>query len=113
MTPYIQSFIASLPLVTSGPEAGMRGPITVEDYYVGRPVTLLSDKAEPDEIELFRVDAGRGTGRHLAGKLAGFQEHRVLAAAHRQANLEALGVDQIGFRGQADEMDRMTAEQQF
>ena len=35
MTPYIQSFIAGLPLVASGPEAGMRGPITVEDYYVG------------------------------------------------------------------------------
>jgi hypothetical protein len=35
MTPYIQALIAKLPLVTSGPEAGMRGPITVEDYYVG------------------------------------------------------------------------------
>ena len=35
MTPYIQSVIAGLPLVSSGPETGMRGPITVEDYYVG------------------------------------------------------------------------------
>ncbi len=35
MTPYVTALINGLPLVTSGPETGMRGPITVEDYYVG------------------------------------------------------------------------------
>jgi len=35
MTPYVTALVNGLPLVTSGPETGMRGPITVEDYYVG------------------------------------------------------------------------------
>ena len=52
MTTYIQALIAKLPLVTSGPQAGMRGPITVEDYYIGTtppnppytgPVTTTDD----------------------------------------------------------------------
>jgi len=35
MTPYIDALVAGLPYVTAGPFAGMWGPITVQDYYVG------------------------------------------------------------------------------
>ena len=38
---------------------------------------------------------------------------RILAAAHRQAHAKALGIDQIGFRRQADQMQLMAAEQEF
>src|SRR5262249_23618560 len=54
--------------------------------------------------------AARG---HLAGQLARLQQHRVLAAAHRQRDLEAFGIDEVGLGGQADEVDRVAAEKEL
>ena len=80
--------------------------------HAGRTILRLLH-AEADQVVILRIDAGRGAGGHLARQLAQFQQHRFAAPAHRQLHLEALGIDQIGFRRQADEMDRMAAEQQF
>ena len=69
--------------------------------------------AQADEIELRWVDAGRGARRHLAGQLAGLEQHGIFAATDGQCHLEPFRIDQFGFCRQADEMDRMAAEQQL
>ena len=68
---------------------------------------------EPDQVVVGRVDARHAARGHLAGQLFRIEQHRVLAAADRQADLEALLVDQVGLGGQADEMDGMAAKQHF
>ena len=51
--------------------------------HAGRAVLRLLH-AEADEVVVLRIDAGGGAGGDLAGQLARFQQHRILAAAHRQ-----------------------------
>ncbi len=57
--------------------------------------------------------SGCRTRRHLSRKLAQLKQHRLLASAHRQFDLKAFRVDQLGFRRQTHEVDRVAAEQQF
>src|SRR5262249_60809961 len=38
---------------------------------------------------------------------------RIFAAAHRQANAKAFAIDQIGLRGEANQMQLVAAEQDF
>ena len=66
---------------------------------------------KPDQVVVRRIDACHAAGGHLARQLLRIEQHRVLAAADRQADLEALLVDQVGLGRQADEMDGMAAEQ--
>jgi hypothetical protein len=80
--------------------------------HAGRAVLRLLH-AQSDQIIVLGVDARGRAGGDGAGKFPRIQHHRVRAAAHRQAHAKALGVDQVGFRRQADQMQPMAAEQEL
>ena len=69
--------------------------------------------AQTDEVVVLRIDTGRRSGGHLAGQLARVEHDRILAPPYRQAHAKAFGVDQIGLRRQADQMNRVAAKQHF
>ena len=75
----------------------------------GRAVLRLLH-AKTDQVVIFRIDAGRRSSGHLAGQLARVENNRILAPAYRQAHAKTFGVDQIGFRRQADQMNRVAAK---
>ena len=85
----------------------------VEQFaHAGRAVLrLLHGKA--DQVEVLRVDAGGAAGGDLAGQLLRVEHDWVATAAHRQADAEAFGVDQIGLGRQAHVMNLVPAKKHF
>ncbi len=89
----------------------LRGRHGIEQFAdAGRAVLRLLH-GEPDEVVILGIDAGRAPGRHLARQLARIDLDRLLAAADRKTDTKPLGIDQVGLGGKADEMDRVSAEQ--
>jgi hypothetical protein len=74
--------------------------------------TLDRTARERDEIEVGRACGIRAAGGHRTGQAARIDLDQALAALDREADEEALGVDQVGFRREADEPDRMAGERQ-
>ena len=80
--------------------------------HAGRAILRLLH-GEADEIVVLRIDAGGAAGGDLARQLARVELDRILAAPDRQADAEALRVDQVGLGRKAYEMELMAAEQEL
>ena len=78
----------------------------------GRAVLRLLH-GEPDQIVVARIDLVRSRCRHLARQPARVDFDRLRAAANRQANAKAFGIDEVCFVRQADELHGMPAKQDF
>ena len=75
----------------------------------------------PDQQQVLVADAESLIGLDVAAegkakeafKIKLEFKHRLGAAAYRQLHLEAFGIDEVGFRRQADQVNRMSAEKQL
>ena len=75
----------------------------VEQFAHARRAILRLLHGEADQIVVLGIDAGGAAGGDLARQLARVELDRLLAAAHRQADAKAFGVDQVGLGRQADQ----------
>ena len=80
-------------------------------HAVGAILRLLHGKA--DQIVVLGVHSRCRSGCDFARQLARVEFDRILSPAHRQAHPKALAIDQIGFRRKADQMQLVSAKQNF
>src|SRR5690606_16531927 len=93
-----------------GPAGGDGGPEQLA-HAGGAVLRLLH--AEHDQVEVAGIDAFRHRGPDGPGQLAGTQLDQPVAAFHRDADDDALAVDQVGAASAAYEGHVVTREREL